>query len=77
MKTLTLFILSSIGLLTTSLVTAGICLGLVAYLFCKWELKKDSKIERSDESFQKVMKKECECKNPCNEHCANSKRYNI
>lgn len=75
MKTLTLFILSSIGLLTTSLVTAGICLLLVAYLFWKWELKKDTKIERSEDSFQKVMNIECECKNPCNEHCANSKTF--
>lgn len=77
MKTLTLFILSSIGLLTTSLLTAGICLLLVAYLFAKWELKKTIKIERSEDSFQKVMDKECDCKNPCNEHCANSKRYNL
>ena len=69
MKTLTLFILSSIGLLTTSLVTAGICLGLVAYLFWKWELKKDTKIERSEDSFQKVMNRECECKKVCDEYC--------
>lgn len=73
MKTLTLFILSSIGLLTTSLVTAGICIVLVAYLFWKWELKKDTKIKRSEYSFQKGINNECECKNPCNEHCANSK----
>lgn len=73
MKTITLFILSSIGLLTTSLVTAGICIVLVAYLFWKWELKKDTKIERSEDSFQKGINNECECKNPCNENCHNER----
>lgn len=69
MKTTILFLISSIGMLTDILFLSGICLLVVAYLFWKWELKKDIKVERSKESFQKVMNRECECKKVCDEYC--------
>ena len=77
MKTATLFLISSIGMLTDILFLSGVCLGLVAFLFYRWNIRNDKRVERSKESFQKVMNKECECEKSCNEYCANSKRYNL
>ena len=77
MKTIIFLSVASTGLLSDSILVGAICLGLAFYLLLKWELKKTTKIERSEDSFQKVMDKECDCKNPCNEHCANSKTFKI
>jgi hypothetical protein len=77
MKTIIFLSVASTGLLSDSILVGAICLGLAFYLLFKWELKKTTKIERSEDSFQKVMDKECDCKNPCNEHCANSKTFKI
>jgi len=74
MKTLTFFIIASIGMLTTSTTIMVICLVLVGYLFYRYEIKNQpQKIERSKSSFHSVANKECECTNPCNENCHNER----
>jgi amino acid transporter len=48
MKTLTFFIIASIGMLTTNITIMVICLVLVGYLFYRYEIKKKpQKVERS------------------------------
>lgn len=69
MKTTTILIICSIGLLNSSIIIMGLCVLLAAYLFYKWELKKDIKVNRSESSFCKLMNEECECNSPCNEYC--------
>jgi len=77
MKTTTILIVCSIGLLNSSIIILVSCVLLAAYLFFKWKLKKDIKIHRSESSFCKLMNEECECISPCNEYCSNSKNFKI
>jgi amino acid transporter len=74
MKTLTFFIIASIGMLTTSITIMVICLVLVGYLFYRYEIKKKpQKVERSQSAFESVANKKCECENPCNKYCHNER----
>ena len=74
MKTLTLFIIASIGMLTASTTVMIICLVLGGYLFYRYEInKKPQKVQRSESAFSSVANKECECDNPCNENCYNER----
>lgn len=69
MKTTTILIVCSIGLLNSSILILISCVLLAAYLLYKWEFKKETKINRSERSFCKLMNEECECNSPCNEYC--------
>lgn len=74
MKTLTLFIVASIGMHTDNLLFMTAILVLVGYLFYRYEIKKKpQKVERSESAFNSVANKECECENPCNKYCHNER----
>lgn len=74
MKTLTFFIVASIGMHTDSLLGMTICLILAGYLFyLKFIKQPKKKIERSESAFQSVANQKCECDNPCNENCHNER----